>query len=134
MKKYRWVGLVVGLVFVSCVVGSVQLGIRGFIPIEYMQPVSAFYVVPFLVFLVVWQRPVVSLLSLLWPILYALHAVLVVMGVPIQFGGRWDFLNMLIPTAGYGILCGLLGHIYSRYALKKLRKAAHFKEGAADGA
>jgi len=134
IKKHHWVGLVVGLVFASCVVGSVLLGIRGFIPIEYMQPVSALYVVPFLVFLVVWQRPVVSLLSLLWPILYALHAVLVVMGVPIQFGGRLDFLNMLIPTAGYGILCGLLGHVYSRYALKKLREAAHFKEGAADGA
>jgi hypothetical protein len=134
IKKHRWVGWVVGLVFASCVVGSVQLGIRGFIPIEYMQPISSLYVVPFLVFLVVWQRPLVSPLSLLWPVLYALHAILVVAGVPIQFSGEWTFLNMLIPVAGYGILCGLLGHIYSRYALKKLKKAANFKEDAADGA
>jgi len=133
IKKYRWVGGVAGLVFASCVVGSVQLGMLGFIPIEYMQPVSALYVVPFLVFLIIWQRPMISLLSLLWPILYALHAILVVMGVPIQFSGKWTSLNMLIPVAGYGILCGLLGHLYSRYALKKLKEAANFKEVATDG-
>ncbi|HUT45832.1 MAG TPA: hypothetical protein VMX36_06070, partial [Sedimentisphaerales bacterium] len=58
-KKHKWLGLVVALVFACCVVGSVQLGERGYIPIEYMQPVSALYVVPFLVFLTIWQRPVV---------------------------------------------------------------------------
>jgi hypothetical protein len=134
IKKHRWVIWVAGLAFASCVVGSVQLGIHGLIPIEYMQPVSALYVVPFLVFLVVWQRPLVGLLPLLWPVLYTLHAILVVAGVPIQFSGAWTFLNMLIPVAGYGILSGLLGHIYSRYALKKLKKAANLKEDAADGA
>jgi len=86
-----------------------------------MQPVSALYVVPFLVFLYLWQRPVISPLALLWPTLYAIHAILVVAGVPILFHKPWTALNMLIPIAGYGILCGLLGHFYSRYALKKLK-------------
>ncbi len=132
-KKHRWVGWVAGLVFASCVVSSVQLGIYGYIPIEYMQPVSALYVVPFLVFLVVWQRPVIGPLSLLWPILYALHAILIVAGVPIQFNEPWIFLNMLIPIGGYGILCGLLGHLYSRYALKKLKGVTHLEGDVANG-
>jgi hypothetical protein len=93
-----------------------------------MQPVSALYVVPFLVFLYLWQRPVISPLTLLWPTLYTIHAILVVAGVPIQFGGRLVFLNMLIPIAGYGVLCGLLGHIYSQYALKRLKTTAHLQE------
>ncbi len=128
-KKHKWLGFVVGLGFACCVVGSVKLGIHGYLPIEYMQPISALYVVPFLVFLGIWQRPIVGPLSMLWPILYALHAILVVAGVPIQFSQPWMLLNMLIPVAGYGILCGLLGHIYSRFALRKLKRLAKAAEG-----
>ena len=134
IKKKRWVGYVVAMVFGSCVFISVILGLLGYLPIEYMQPVSALYVVPFLVFLYLWQRPIISPLALLWPTLYAIHAILVVAGVPIQFGGPLVFLNMLIPIAGYGILCGLLGHVYSRYALKKLKGITHLKGDAANGA
>ena len=31
---------------------------------------------------------------------------------------------MLIPMAGYGMLVGLISHVYSRLALRKLRQAA----------
>ena len=128
IKKKIGVGYVVAMVFGTCVFISVILGLLGYLPIKYMQPVSALYVVPFLVFLYIWQRPIISPLVLLWPTLYGIHAILVVAGVPIQFGGPLVFLNMLIPIAGYGILCGLLGHVYSRYALKKLKTAAHLQE------
>ncbi len=128
IKKKQRVGYVVAMVFVSCVFISVILGLLGYLRIKYMQPVSALYCVPFLVFLYLWQRPIVSSLALLWPTLYAIHAILVVAGVPIQFGKPWIFLNMLIPVAGYGILCTLIGHLYSRYALKKLKDAAHLQE------
>jgi hypothetical protein len=128
IKKKQWVGYVVAMVFGSCVLMSVILGLLGYLPIKYMQPVSALYVVPFLVFLHLWQRPIIGPLALLWPILYAIHAILVVAGVPIQFGGPLVFLNMLIPIAGYGILCCLISHVYSRYALKKLKAAAHLQE------
>jgi len=129
-KKHKRLGMVVGLVFACCVLGSVQLGERGYISIEYMQPVSALYVVPFLVFLTIWQRPIVGPLSLLWPALYGFHAILIVAGVPILFYKPWTVLNMLIPIAGYGILSGLIGHLYSRYALKKLKTAAHLQENS----
>jgi hypothetical protein len=103
IKKKLWVGYVVAMVFVSCV--------------------SILYL---------WQRPIISPLALLWPTLYAIHAILVVAGVPIQFGGFFVFLNMLIPIAGYGILSGLIGHVYSRYALKKLKTTAHIEENNND--
>jgi hypothetical protein len=128
IKKKQWVGYVVAMVFGSCVFISVILGLLGYLSIKYMQPISSLYVVPFLVFLYRWQRPMVGPIVLLWPTLYAIHAILVIAGVPIQFGRPLVFLNMLIPTAGYGILCGLIGHIYSRYALKKLKTAAHLQE------
>ena len=133
IKKKKWVGYVVAMVFGSCVFISVILGLLGYLSIEHMQPISAVYVVPFLVFLYLWQRPIISPLALLWPTLYGIHAILVVAGVPIQFGEPWIFLNMLIPMAGYGILCGLIGHIYSRYALKKLKGITHLEGDAANG-
>jgi len=133
MKKKKWIGYVVAMVFGSCVFISVILGLLGYLPIKYMQPLSALYVVPFLVFLYLWQRSIISHLALLWPTLYGIHAILVVAGVPIQFGEPWIFLNMLIPMAGYGILCGLIGHIYSRYALKRLKGITHLEGESADG-
>jgi hypothetical protein len=128
MKKKKWLGYVVGMLFCLCVTSSVFLG-KIYIPIEYMQPVSALYVVPFMVFLYFWQRPKVGSLMLLWPALYAIHAILIVAGVPIVFAEESQYvsLNMFIPTFGYGILTSVIGHIYSRYALKKLKTAAHLQ-------
>ncbi len=138
IKKKMGVGYVIAMllgtyVFIGCVFISVILGLLGYLPIKYMQPLSALYVVPFMVFLYLWQRPIISPLTLLWPTLYGIHAILVVAGVPIQFGEPWIFLNMLIPMAGYGILCGLIGHIYSRYALKKLKGITHLDGDTANG-
>ena len=122
---HRWVPFVAGGLFGICVQAEVILGLLGYFPVEYMQPISALYMVPFLVFLSLWMRPIVSLLSLLWPALYALHAILVVAGVPIQFtSGPGQALNMLIPVFGYGILGGLAVHMYSRFALRKLKRLA----------
>jgi len=130
-KKGRTAGRVAGLLFGACILISVTLGVLGYIPIKYMQPVSAIYVVPFIVSIGIWQRPSVNpagFLAWLWPTLYAIHAILIIAGVPILFHKPWTALNMLIPIAGYGILCGLIGHLYSRYALKKLKTAAHIEE------
>ncbi len=62
-----------------------------------MQPLSVVYLVPFAVYL--WQhlgRP--SPFMLLWPLLYGLHAILVLAGVPVYFEGKLEALNVLIPT------------------------------------
>jgi len=130
IKKKKWVVYVAGLVFGSCVIGSVLLG-QEHIPIKYMQPVSALYVVPFLVFLYFWQRPKIGPLALLWPTLYTIHAILIVTGMPILATIHSTSLNMILPIFGYGFLTHVIGHVYSRYALKKLKDITHLEKGAA---
>jgi hypothetical protein len=111
-----------GGVFGICVVGHVVLGLLGYLPEgRYEQPISALYAVPFLVSLNLLMRPATGYIPLLWPLLYALHAVLVIAGAPIVFAGSWEWLNMLLPVAGYGFLTSLVAHAYSRWALHKAR-------------
>ncbi|MHC5061363.1 MAG: hypothetical protein ACYTFK_09810 [Planctomycetota bacterium] len=128
MKKKKWVGYMVAMIFGSCILGSVILGFMGYFTIEYMQPISALYCVPFLVFLYCWQRPMVSPVVLLWPTLYGIHAILIVTGMPILFTEYLTPLNMILPVFGYGFLTHIIGHVYSRYALNKLKTAAHLQE------
>jgi len=107
------------LVFGGCILGQVVLS--SYIPSRYQQPVSALYVVPFLLFIVLSGKSVGGLAVVLWPVLYALHAVLLLAGAPILFADRWEVLNMLLPTIGYGALSFLAAHLYSRVALRRLR-------------
>jgi len=125
-RRPKWVLAVAGGLFVLCILGTSALGSLGVItiPDKYMQPVSALYCVPFLVLLWWWQRPQVSPVSLLWPILYALHAILIVAGAPILFMGRYESFNMYLPVFGYGLLAGIAVHIFNRLALRRLQRAA----------
>ena len=88
---------------------------------EYKQPVSTLYAVPFLMALALSVPGVVSMF-LLWAVLYGLHAVLLLAGAPILFGGEWSSLNIVVPTIGYGMLSALAGHVYNRYSLRRLRR------------
>jgi hypothetical protein len=120
-QSSRW-GMVLGPALGVCVLAQVVLGLFGYLPdVKYSQPISALYVVPFLVALNFLMRPAAGYLPLLWPLLYAVHAVLIVAGVPIVFTGRWDSLNMLIPIIGYGMVTSLIGHAYCRWALRNAR-------------
>ena len=129
MKTKKKIGSIVGLIFMSCIISTMFI-CEKYVPIEYMQPISAIYCVPFMVFLYIWQRPKYGPLMLLWPVLYAIHAILIVAGVPIVFSKDNGLvsLNMYIPSFGYGFLTFIIIYIYSRYALKKLKTAAHLQE------
>ena len=125
LGKRPWLGAAVGAAFMICVSGSVVLGLLGYLPAEkYMQPISAIYCVPFLVALNFLMRPAAGTIPLLWPLLYALHAVLIVAGAPIVFVGAWESLNLLVPIVGYGLLTSMVGHVYSRWALYHVRTLA----------
>jgi len=63
------------------------------------------------------------LATVVWPSLYAVHAALLLAGAPILFAAKWDALNMALPTFGYGVLSFLVSHLYSRFALRRLRRA-----------
>ncbi len=135
-KKERMAGWIAGLLLGVCVMISIILVVSCRIPIKYMQPVSVIFFIPLIIAIGIWRPPSVNpvgFLVWLWPILYVIHAILIVAGVPIQFDRPWIFLNILIPTAGYGILCALMGHLYSRYALKKLKDLTHLQGEPANG-
>jgi hypothetical protein len=123
-RSRRWLMGLAAATFAVCILAQIAIRQKYGIPEQYVQPISAIYCVPFLVAIWLVQRPAVGPLALLWPALYALHAVLILAGVPILFDGRWQDLNMLIPTAGYGLLAGLIAHAYSRFALRRLRRTA----------
>jgi hypothetical protein len=132
-KKKKWLGFVVAAVVFICILGSYYLSMEGYIAFKYMQPISALYLVPFLVLLYFEQRPRVGPLVLICPILYTIHAILTVAGVPIFFTGNLGILNMFLPLFGYTFLAHVISHIYSRYALKKLKGLTHLKGEAANG-
>jgi hypothetical protein len=113
----------IGITFAACIIASVILSSLGFIPDKYMQPVSAIYIVPFLLMLGVLKQSIIGgPILLIWPGLYTLHAMLILAGVPIVFSGPWACLNILIPVVGYGLLTAIIAHLYSRFALWKLRR------------
>ncbi len=123
-KNPNWRRQLLPGVFMLGVPISVVLTRMGYLPHEYVQPVSALYAVPFLIATFITMRSIMSPVYLLWPILYGTHAILVVAGAPIQFEGQWESLNMLIPTIGYGLLTGVVGFLFGQYSLTRLRDIA----------
>jgi len=132
-KRMKWLGFVVGAVVFICILGSYHLSKEGYIAFKYMLPLSAIYIVPFLVYQYFQQRPRIGLLVLICPTLYTIHAVLIIAGVPIFFTGNWGILNLALPVYGYAFLAHVIAHVYSRYALKKLKGLTHLEGGTADG-
>ena len=130
-KKKKWLGIVNGVIGLICILGSMYLAMVGYISFKYLQPVSAIFIVPSFVFDYFLQRPRLGPVLLICPILYAIHAILIVAGLPIFFTGMLGIVNMVIPLWGYMFLTYAIGHIYSRYALKKLKGLTHL-EGDTD--
>jgi hypothetical protein len=109
------------VIFMLCVVASTLSAMMEWVPVRYVQPIAAVYVIPFMVYMGVTQWRTSSPFMVLWPALYAAHAVLILGGAPIS---RGFFFDIFFPTVGYGTIAALSGHIYSRFALRKLRALA----------
>lgn len=95
---------------------------------QYAQPLVACYVVPLLVWWALTDGKIALPMGLLWPALYALHAVAMMLGAPLVIAGDAG-QTALWPLLGYMFLALLAAHIYSRYALKRMREISR---GAAD--
>ena len=136
-KKKKWLEITVAIVWGGLFLGTMYLSMVNFIPVKYVQPISALYCVPYMVFgWYFWRSPKIGPIYLLSPILYAIHAILIVAGVPIFFRvpAQLSFIfNVCLPLIGYGFLPFIIGHFYSRYALKKLKGLAHLEGEAANG-
>ncbi len=102
---------------------------QGLVPERYVQPVSALYVIPFMLWVGLKLHPQPqSPFVFLWPVLYVIHGALILAGVPISRGLWFD---IFVPVVGYGFIAALAGHIYSRFALRRLR-ALSASPGASD--
>lgn len=131
--KNKWLGFVAAAVVFICIQGSYYLSTEGYISSKYMQPLSAIYLVPFLVFLYFQQWPRLGPLLLICPILYTVHAILIVVGVPLYFKGNWSIGNMAVPFVGYTFLAHVISHTYNRYALRKLKGLTHLEGETTNG-
>ncbi len=134
-KKKICLEIVSGVIFFICLFGSWHLAMEGYIAYKYLQPVSALYIVPFVVCgWYFWKSPRMGPIYLLYPILYAVHAILIVAGVPIFFTTEnFCIFSICLPMLGYGFLPFIIGHIYSRYALKKLKGITHLEGDTTNG-
>jgi len=134
-KRKKWLEYAVAMVWLILFIGTMDLGMEGYISVKYVQPISALYCVPFMVCSwYFWQRPKMGPILLLSPILYTMHAILIIVGVPIFFTGQLGAaVNMSLPMIGYGFMSYVIGHFYSRYALKKLKGIIHLEGDAVNG-
>ncbi len=132
-KKMKWLDGVRAAVVSICFIGTMYAGMEGYIASKYIQPISALYLVPSLVFEYFRQRPGLGPLMLICPMLYTIHAILILAGVPIFFMGDFCMLSIFFPLVGYTFLAYVIGHVYSRYALKKLKGLAHLEGDTANG-
>lgn len=107
------------------------------VPPAYLQPAMATLIVPAYIVLALVHPDNPKWLGLLIPALYAIHAVLVLAGVRLSVfdvsglaGGDSFFptgqqmFDVFMPLAVYGMLSLIVRHIYSKYALLRLRIAA----------
>jgi len=132
-KKTKWSEILASIAYMVCILASMNLAMRGYIPNKYFIPLTALFVVPFNIYLYFIQRPRLGPVLLLCPILYAVHAILIIAGVPIYFTGIFAVpLNLLFPLI-YTFLTYIIGHFYSRYALKKLKGLTHLEGGTVNG-
>ncbi len=134
-KKKICLEIVSVVIFFICFFGSWYLAIEGYIAYKYLQPVSVLYIVPYVVCgWYFWQSPRMGPIYLLYPILYTIHAILIIAGVPIFFTtDTFCIFSICLPSIGYGLLPFIIGHIYSRYALKKLKGLTHLEGDTANG-
>ena len=103
----------------------------GVFPHHLSVPISAVYVCPLLIF-ANWRWARGSFIGYLWATLYGAWAVAILFKVPILTFSESGLLKpgdeMYLAVPVTGVMTGLVAYIYSRYALKKLKTAAHLQE------
>jgi len=120
-KRMRWVPAAAALLALYHLVGAVLAGLH-MLPMKLLLPFSAPCMILFLGVMIVSQR--LGFWAWLWPVLYGLHAVLLAAGAPLPFVERWEFVHIIVAVFGWGALSMVVGHLYSRYALRRLKKLA----------
>jgi len=106
-------------IFIICVPLNVLLGFFNLYDPRYMQPISAIYVVPFMLVIIFFTHPIAKI-NLIWPILYAVHAVLTIFKIPVFFDSQYLLLNMSSIFI-YGLFTLLISFFVGQINLQKLK-------------
>jgi hypothetical protein len=123
---------IVALAFGLCVVLSAAACFAFETASRNMLPIMAAYLVPFLLYLWAKQGGMAAPFMLLWPGLLLIHAVLAFTGVQ-PFSGEPGAVTILVPIIGYGAIAALASLVYSRIALRRLRRLARRPGGDETG-
>ena len=110
---------------------SVIMEQRGVFPPHLRVPISAVYVCSLLIF-ANWRWARGSFIGYLWAGLYGAWAIAILLKVPVLTFSEGGLMNpgdeMYLAAPATGVITGIVAYIYSRYALKKLKTAAHLQE------
>ena len=131
-ETQRWGRSLAGLVLFALAVMTPVIVQHLGVPTRYLQPLVALYLVPPLAWLHWPKSPVGGSLMLLWPGLYALHALLLLAGVPLP-AAQEPMMNVLIPLVLYDVVAMVASHVYGRFALRRLRSLASTDGNPATG-
>lgn len=132
-KKRKVLDAVIGFAFMVLLIGTMNLAMSGYISIEHPLPIMALFVVPFGIYQYFTMKPRFGPLLLLFPILFVIHALLVLAGLPIFFTGTFGIPLNILLTLIYNLLAFIIAHFYSRYALKKLKDITYSQGDTANG-
>jgi len=92
------------------------------LPVRHLLPLTAAYTMPLIAYLC-YRGQFLTPVMLLWPALYTVHSLLVLAGVPL-LTHLGPMMSVLVPLIGYQLVAVLVAHLYSRYALRRLKDAA----------
>jgi hypothetical protein len=123
--KWPWWGYL--LVPALVVELFVQYGLTsaGWLPVRLAQPISMPFIAALWILFYRIQRPAVGAWMLLAPALAVLYALAVLVGAPLAYDDFSKFwVNVYVPMFGAQILSMIAGHVYSRYALRKVKALA----------
>ncbi|MFO8079542.1 MAG: hypothetical protein R6V07_04460 [Armatimonadota bacterium] len=119
------------IIFAALITAAIVAGILP-VKMQYAQPIVACYLVPLMVWWVATDGKITLPMGLLWPALYALHAVAMLLGAPLTIADDAGQTTMW-PLMGYLFVALLAGHFYSRYALKRMREISREVTEGEDG-
>jgi len=114
----------VWLSLVFCILVQTGLSALNALPATLMQPLSLVWAAPLLHHASGRFFKRLHPLRMLWPALYAAHAVLVLLGVPLTFGSPLQGLDILLPGAVYGLIACAAAHTHRHLTLQHTRAVA----------
>ena len=103
-----------------CLFGHVALVRHGYLPLHFTVPLSALYIVPFLFAAYKIFNRDKGPWYLLVPVFYSIYSLLTLAGFPFTIGQN-PVIMICSPMLIFHFVAAVIGHVYSRFALRKVK-------------